>query len=433
MSSTKKRSSKHSSQLTQHTVDVIIVGGGMVGLTFANALILNGFSVAILESSAQTPAWNAEHYEQRVSAITRASQRILENLGVWQNILAMRVSPFQEMQVWDAGGNGQIHFDAADIGQAYLGHIIENSVIQLALQQKIEQLIEQQAQQQTALHWLQGVTPKQLTINDDNVNVSLDNNIHINAKLIVGADGANSWVRQQTKISVHTTDYQQTAIVANVRTERAHLSTAWQRFLPTGPLAFLPLGNGECSIVWSTTPQAAQELLESDDTRFKQQLAEAFNYRLGEIVTSSPRAAFPLYAQHAEHYVTPRLALIGDAAHTIHPLAGQGVNLGFADAATLLEVLNDARQLKRDIGTMRVLRRYERWRKTENLLMLNTMTGFKTLFGSRNPLLTSLRNLGLNLTNNLAPVKNTIMRHAMGLEGDLPKLARPELSKLHSI
>jgi 2-octaprenylphenol hydroxylase len=211
-----------------------------------------------------------------------------------------------------------------------------------------------------------------------------------------------------------------------VKTQLHHQETAWQRFMPAGPLAFLPLQDGFSSIVWSTTPDHAESLLSMDDAAFRQTLAEAFDFKLGQILENSARAKFPLRGQHAKHYVKERLVLIGDAAHTIHPLAGQGVNLGFADAATLAEVLIDSVRAKRNIGSLKILRRYERWRKGDNLAMLSVMTGFKSLFGNNNSILKTLRNSGLNITNELTPVKNTIIRHAMGLAGDLSKLARCE-------
>jgi len=403
---------------TTHDIDIIINGGGMVGLLLANALAEHGLSIAIIESAQQTPTWNHQQFDMRVSAITRASQQILTTLDIWQDIEAMRASPFREMHVWDSTGDGFIHFDSADIGQAYLGHIIENSVIQTALYKHLNSYDN--------IHWFQPAVPAELNITQDNVALLLDDKTLINARLIVGADGGRSWVREQAGISIHSTDYKQTAVVATVKTQHFHQETAWQRFLPTGPLAFLPLSDGYSSIVWSTTPDHAESLLAMDDDSFKQTLAEGFGNKLGEILETSQRAKFPLRSQHAKQYVKDRLVLIGDAAHTIHPLAGQGVNLGFADAASLAEVIIDTHKAEKDIGSYKSLRRYERWRKGDNLAMLSAMTGFKTLFSNNNVLLKSLRNTGLNITNNIAPFKNTIIRHAMGLEGDLPKLARRE-------
>jgi 2-octaprenylphenol hydroxylase len=412
----KKSSTSH----TEQNVDVIIVGSGMVGLLLANALAGTQLSIAIVESSDHEPQWEQQHYDLRVSAITRASQRILENLGIWHDIQTRRISPFREMHVWDATGDGVIHFDSADIGLDCLGHIIENSVIQLALQQ--------QAKLNNTVHWYQPALPEKLEFNKEHVSLKLGNGTTLNAKLIVGADGGNSWVRQQAGISIAATDYKQSAIVATVKTQKSHLETAWQRFMPTGPLAFLPLTDGYCSIVWSTTPENATTLIDCDGESFKQELANAFGHKLGDILETSPRSAFPLRSQHANHYVKDRLALIGDAAHTIHPLAGQGVNLGFADAASLAQVLMDAMRDNKDIGSIKILRRYERWRKGDNLSMLSAMTGFKMLFGNENALLKTVRNLGLNVTDGMSPIKNIIIRHAMGMAGDLPKLARPQIS-----
>ena len=398
--------------------DIIINGGGMVGLLLANALAEHGLSIAIIESAKQVPTWNQQQFDMRVSAITRASQHILTTLGIWQDIEGMRVSPFREMHVWDSTGDGIIHFDSADIGEAYLGHIVENSVMQTALYTHLKSYEN--------IQWFQPAVPAELNITQDNAALLLDNQTQLSAHLIVGADGGRSWVREQAGISIQSTDYKQTAVVATVKTQNFHQETAWQRFLPTGPLAFLPLSDGYSSIVWSTTPDHAESLLAMDDDAFKHTLAEGFGNKLGEIVETSQRAKFPLRSQHAKHYVKDRLVLIGDAAHTIHPLAGQGVNLGFADAATLAEVLIDTHKAEKDIGSYKSLRRYERWRKGDNLAMLSAMTGFKTLFSNNNVLLKSLRNSGLSLTNNITPVKNTIIRHAMGLEGDLSKLARCE-------
>jgi 2-octaprenylphenol hydroxylase len=219
-------------------------------------------------------------------------------------------------------------------------------------------------------------------------------------------------------------NYDQSAVVCNVRSAESHQATAWQRFLPTGPLAFLPLHDGRCSIVWATMPEQADELLALSDFEFARALATAFDRRLGSIIEVGLRAAFPLRLQHAHAYVKPGLALIGDAAHVVHPLAGQGVNLGLLDAATLAEVILDAIAADQDFAAFKALRRYERWRKGDNLLMLGVMDGFKRLFGNALPPVRLLRNLGLNLTEAAGPIKNGIARRAMGLAGDLPRLAR---------
>jgi len=392
----------------------------MVGLAAAKALADNHFNVAIVESNTNKPHWDPASTDLRVSAITRASQTILASLGAWQKIESMRTSPFRDMHVWDSTGNGSIHFDSAEIGESCLGHIIENSVIQTALYDA--------CQRQDNIHWHWPASPETLSVDNHCARLTLSDKTLLEAPLIVGADGGNSWVRNVTGIKIKTHDYHQTAIVATVKTERSHEETAWQRFLPTGPLAFLPLSVNQCSIVWSTTPQHADHLLAMDDDAFCRELAKSFDHRLGYIIETSSRRKFPLRSQHAEHYVKQRLALIGDAAHTIHPLAGQGVNLGFADAASLAEIIIATQKKKRDIGSLLSLRPYERWRRGENLAMLTVMTGFKNLFGNEIPAVKTIRNLGLNITDSLTPLKNLIVRHAMGLAGDLPELARNRVS-----
>jgi len=246
----------------------------------------------------------------------------------------------------------------------------------------------------------------------------------VSAQVVVGADGAVSWVRNTVGLPQDKADYLQQGIVCQVSTELPHRHTAWQRFLATGPLAFLPLAGGDCSIVWSCDEPLAQELLALNDEEFTQRLQLASDNVLGGIEHVGPRLAFPLRRAHAHSYVSQRAVLIGDAAHTVHPLAGQGANLGIADAATLAEVLLQAEASGRDIGATRALRRYERWRKGENLLMLTVLDGLQRLFAQRNPVVRTLRGLGLNVTNNCGWLKDELAARAMGRHGDLPRLAR---------
>lgn len=397
--------------------DVVIVGAGMVGSTLACSLGATSLRVAVLEAHQPQMQWDDDSIDMRVSAITAASQQIFIRLGVWQDMVAQRVSPFREMHVWDEGGHGEIHFDSADIGEERLGYIIENRVIQRALLDKMENLAN--------IELISPVRLESMKITAESGELQLEGGRCLTARLVVGADGANSHVRQLAGIGTQGWPYDQKAVVASVRTTLSHRETAWQRFLPDGPLAFLPLNNGRCSIVWTTSPEHAGELLHMDDQAFMVELTHAFDTRLGEVVECGPRAAFPLRLQHSINYVRERLALIGDAAHTIHPLAGQGVNLGLLDAAALLDVLSDAVMKGRDIGAYYVLRRYERWRKGDNLVVMAVMDGFKRLFGSSFVPLRIFRNAGLNITNGLLPVKTRIIEHAMGLKGDLPRLARP--------
>jgi len=400
---------------TTNKYDVIIVGGGMVGAAFACALAGTRLQVALVEGKQPDLQWPKPTYDLRTSALSRASQRILEALEVWPFIAAMRLSPYTDMHVWDSKGNGVIHFDCADIGEPSLGHIVENGVILAALYKRLTDIDN--------VSLLCPATPRALYQGLNGYTLTLDQGQTLQTDLIVAADGARSWVRQAAGIEVHTQDYQQTAVVTNVKTALHHQYTAWQVFLPSGPLAFLPLTDGYSSIVWSTSPQNAQELLAMSEADFKAALQQSFNNTLGEITEAGELGAFPLRSLHAKHYVKPALALIGDAAHTIHPLAGQGVNLGFADAACLAEVLLDAMHAGKPIGDYQVLRRYERWRKGDNLSMLSAMSAFKTVFGSRSSLLRLGRNMGFNLANRITPAKNFLIRYAMGLAGDLLSMA----------
>lgn len=268
-----------------------------------------------------------------------------------------------------------------------------------------------------------------ITIDAENASLALKNGNCIKTKLLIGADGSRSGIRQQFDISVRGWDYDHSAVVTYVKTEQLHQETAWQRFLPTGPLAFLPLPDNYSSIVWSTQPEQAKQLVDMTDEDFCQVLGEAFDHTLGKIESAGQRASFPLRFFVANEYVKPRLALVGDAAHTIHPLAGQGVNLGLADVASLAEVLMDAVTQGKDIGSMSVLRRYERWRKADSMSLFVAMDSLKRLFGSEHSGVRWLRNFGLSLTNKITPLKNHLVRSAMGLnenaiEGQLPRLSR---------
>lgn len=391
--------------------DVIVVGAGMVGAALALALGRQGFKVALVDAHAPQLEWPQEGYDIRVSAITRASQHIFESLGAWPMMQAQRISPYRDMHVWDAGGDGVIHFDSADIGEPDLGHIIENRVIVKGLHTCLAE------QQNVASFW--PVQPKAMTFNETEASLLLEDGTDLQARLLVGADGARSWVRRQAGISVKGWDYDQVALVTWVKPELFHQETAWQRFLPTGPLAFLPLTEGYCSIVWSTSPEHAAQLQAMEADRFAQELQAAFENKLGVIESVGPRAMFPLRSFETQHYILPRLALVGDAAHTIHPLAGQGVNLGLADMASLLQVLTEAQQ-QQDIGTERTLRRYERWRRADNRSMLIAMDGFKRLFSTDQATLCWARNLGLKLTDQMLPLKRLIMQQALGK--DVPRI-----------
>ena len=394
--------------------EVAIVGGGSVGATAAIALGRAGFRVALIELRARREA-PAGPFDARVSAITRASERILQALGVWPQLPQERIGVFREMHVWERSDSGEIHFDAAEIGEPCLGHIVENQALDYAFGRvlgSVDTLTELRGQRLTSI-----------SIDEDAVRLSLEQT-ELEADLLIGADGSRSYVRESLGIEVDERSYGQRAVVCVVRVERGHQETAWQRFRAGGPIAFLPLPDDHAAVVWSLPAQQAENALELSDDEFVRQLTGVTEDRFGALELAGPRAAFELKQLRAHEYVRERLALIGDAAHTIHPLAGQGVNLGFYDAATLAEVLADARAAGRCFHARHTLRRYERWRKGHNLLTAKTMDFFFSLFGSELGGIEGLRNAGLRATDRVVPLKRAIMLRASGLQGDLPALAR---------
>ena len=386
----------------------------MVGLSLACGLADAGFAVTVVEARAPAPREDWPDFDLRVSAITRASERIFENLGAWPAMCAERVTPYREMRVWDAGGSGEIHFDSAELGEAALGHIVENRVITAALWRRAAEL-------GVALRCPAKVTA--IDTGEQRATLTLDNGDTLQADLLVAADGARSAIRDMAGIAVQAASYEQQAVVATIRVGTSHADTAWQRFLPAGPLALLPLGADHVSIVWTTSPERAEQLLALPEAEFDAALTRDSECRLGNLSLEGPRAAFPLQRQHAERYVQPGLALVGDAAHQIHPLAGQGVNLGLLDAAELVDVLVAARVARRPLGGLNTLRRYERARRGDNLAMQQAMT--KQLFGDVPAPIRLARNLGLSLADRAGPVKRAFARAAMGtILGELPSLAR---------
>ena len=401
--------------------DLIIVGAGMVGSALALALQDQGLEILLVDGSPLSvkPFDPQAAFEPRVSALSVASQRILDRLGVWDGIAARRACPYGEMQVWDGSGTGQIHFSAASVHAESLGHIVENRVVQDALLERLHD---------SPIGLLPGARLEQLRRSGDGWLLSLSDGRELRAPLIIAADGANSAVRRLAGCATREWDYLHHAIVTSVRCSKPHQATAWQRFTDDGPLAFLPLagpaGEHWCSIVWSVTPTEAERLMALDDASFRRALGFAFEHRLGEVLHADPRLCIPLRQRHAKRYVEDGLALIGDAAHSIHPLAGQGVNLGFLDVAVLAEVLLHAAQRGERLADERVLSRYERKRMPHNLAMMAAMEGFERLFQADPLPLRWLRNSGLNWVDDLPEAKALFVRQALGLSGDLPELAR---------
>ncbi|QYK12204.1 FAD-dependent oxidoreductase [Shewanella rhizosphaerae] len=397
------------------TYDVAIIGGGMVGLATAIGLGQEGLRVVVIDAG-ETQAVSGEA-RLRVSAINKASQRLLTHLGAWAYIDESRVGPYQKMAVWDKDSLGKIGFDAHSISEQILGSIIENDNISHALATRAGELSE--------ITHLENHRLEKIAFGEREAWLTLDNGDNLSAALVIGADGANSWVREQCKIPMTFWDYGHHAIVASIRTELPHNATARQVFLSDGPLAFLPLFEPNlCSIVWSVPPAKAQALLEGDKVQFERSLTAAFDGKLGMCTLESEPQAFPLRMRYARHFARHRLVLAGDAAHTIHPLAGQGVNLGFLDAAAIIETLSELKAKGKDLGDYANLRPLERWRKADALEMIAAMEGFKRLFEGSNPVKKALRDLGLNLVDNLSPVKTLFMQQAMGNKTRLPELCK---------
>lgn len=396
--------------------DVIIIGGGMVGLTLALALEHSGLKVAIIES--QLPDETLPPIpENRVSAINLASQTLLTRLQAWPQDIG-RLGPYTAMQVWEADSSAQIEFSAELVHQSHLGHIVENRLLQLSLLQRVRQCPH------IELHVARANT---VSVSEQGAFVLLDNGLPITARLLVGADGARSWLREQVQPAMVEWDYDHHALVATLRTTEPHQQTARQVFRGQDIVAFLPLADAhQCSLVWSCPPEQATARLALSDADFNNAISHAFDFRLGPCQVLGPRMAIPLKARYSQQFCGPRWALIGDAAHTIHPLAGQGVNLGLQDAAALAQTLSQLHCHGKDIGAHHELRAFERWRKAEAATMLASMEGLKRLFGHGHPLLRKVRGLGLNLTDKLTPLKRQLAAQALGTTGFQPDLSRPE-------
>ncbi|WP_022975861.1 FAD-dependent monooxygenase [Nevskia ramosa] len=386
--------------------DVAVVGGGPVGVVAALALRDAGFKVVLVERGAAPKPFDVSRYDVRVYAIAPASGRLLDQLGIWPEIAATRISPYARMQVWQRAAERGLSFDAAESGNGALGWIVEQGLILSAAWNQLGALPRHVGVEALAL---------QLPIDDDRqgrASLQLSDGTELQARLIVAADGADSPLRERAGIAVTSWRYAQQAIVAQVLMSSAQAATAYQRFLPTGPLAFLPQADGRHSIVWSADSEAAAALLALDDASFARALSEASQYALGEVIEAGPRLAFPLRLLHAEDYHRPGLVLVGDAAHAIHPLAGQGANLGFADVAQLASSLSAARAAGRDWASSRTLASYTRARKAANLEMLALTDALYRGFGNSLPGLRQLLGIGLEAINKVAPVKALLATQA---------------------
>ncbi|MBS1269703.1 MAG: 2-octaprenylphenol hydroxylase [Gammaproteobacteria bacterium] len=392
--------------MNDHNYDILVVGAGVTGGAFAASLKHVPLSVALLDAGTPPDALPTEHYDLRVSAVSPGTKSILQAVGAWERLDTARIGPYESMYVWDARSNGSIAFNAADMGEAWLGYIVENAHIQNALLESV--------QSADNINCRFGIAPERIKVDRGKCSVVLSNGETWSARLIVGADGAQSWVRQALGVGLDKRLYGQQAFVCEVKTERSHRQTAWQRFLPTGPVAFLPLANGHCSVVWTCDAELAAELVEIDEEAFALRLEAAFEKKLGRVDVVSSVKSFRLARQRATQYIGGRGALIGDAAHVVPPLAGQGANLGFADAWTLARVLREAKRKEHDIGCTRVLRRYERWRRSENFSMLRMLDVLHILFSIDSSVLGHVRGLGLELVDRQRWLKHFLARRALG-------------------
>ena len=401
--------------------DVLIVGAGVIGVVMASVLLARkvctpGRVAVIANRFAAPPAADAD-WDLRVFALSRASERLLKICGIWDELPANRVFPYERMCVWDAlgtaTGSGALLFDCAQIGEPNLGYIVDGGALQWHCLEAARTL---------GVVLIEGGAAGVVAA-EDAVTLRLDDGRELRASLLAAADGTDSKVRELLGIDTAGHAYHQDALVAHVRTAVPHAKTAWQRFLNTGPVAFLPLNDGRCSIVWSVERSEADRLRSLDPEAFGAALTAASGAALGQCTLASKLASFPLKLQYAVDYARPRAVLLGDAAHVVHPLAGQGLNLGLLDCAALAEVLGDGGGAD-NFGDMRPLRRYERRRRSENLIAAAALDGLERLFSQSDALSSGLRTAGLSAVARMPSLKRRFAERALGLAGDVPEFLK---------
>jgi len=394
----------------------VVVGAGVIGGSMALMLAMHGIECVLVERE-MADRREATADDPRALALTLASQRILHFINVWKQLAPSDAGEFKRMHVWDKNGSAEVNFNCDDIAQSALGYIVRQTGLTGAIQ-TVQEF-------HPSLQILNGVSPVNVSSGRREITLKLNDGSSITSKLVIAADGTRSKMRQLAGIDYDLHSYNQTAVASIVNTEISHERVARQQFMDAGPIAFLPMSDEyQCAVVWSTAPEHADELLDLEQDAFHQVLQDIFESRLGSINTSGGRSGFPLQRAEARHYCTDRVVLIGDAAHCVHPLAGLGANLGLLDAASLFDVLCNARLLQRDFGSMRVLRKYERWRKGENFMVMMVLESFKYVFENQTSPVPEMRNVGMGLFNSMQACKNFITRRATGLAGDLPAIAK---------
>lgn len=398
-------------------VDIAIVGAGLVGASLAAAIASEpenkALSIALIDQGAAPSVpdlgVSPPEFDPRVVALTNNSIELLNHIGAWSSIADSRACFYRNMTVWDDEGTGEIRFDANELERESLGVIVENSILLNGILKTLDN--------HNNVRLIRGQTVESSQLEGPFRELILPNGDTIQATLVMAADGGASRVRELLAMDTRTWRYHQKAIVATVKSEDSHQFTAWQNFLQTGPLAFLPLGDESeryCSIVWSADDERADQLMALSDLDFEQLLGRSFEYRTGNVSLAGKRYCFPLIQRHAIDYIVPQLALVGDAARTIHPLAGQGVNLGLLDAKVLAQEVSYASRRGLSVKDDSILRRYQRQRKRHNLEIMLLMESFKRMFGSRNMMVRWLRNHGMKTFNNSTRIKNWLAKQAMG-------------------
>jgi 2-octaprenylphenol hydroxylase len=401
--------------------DAIIVGAGVIGTVMASLLLARKLSaagrVAVVADQFASALQSGADWDLRVFALSRASERLLKVCGVWDLLPARRVFPYERMCVWDAGGTptgpGSLTFDCAELGEPNLGWIVDGKALQWQCLQSARA---------AGVVLIEGAVAG-ISAREDAVMLSLSDGRELRGTLLAAADGTNSKTRELLGIDTAGHAYHQDALVAHVQTAQAHANTAWQRFLKTGPVAFLPLEDGRCSIVWSVARQQADVLRAMDSEAFGQALTEASGAVLGRCTLTTQLAAFPLKLQYAVDYTRPRAVLLGDAAHVVHPLAGQGLNLGLLDCAALAQVLGDAGGAG-NFGDHQHLRRYERWRRSENVIAAAALDGLERIFSNSDALSIGLRSAGLRAVEKMPFLKRGFAQRALGIAGDVPEFLK---------